>query len=88
MLRVAILSTAFCLILAPWTTTLRGFTIRFHRTGTDTYADHYRNVWAPAGETPQEWNEVKQNPEIDQAHLYRSSQRRVRADKRRILDRK
>jgi hypothetical protein len=67
---------------------VRGFTIRLHRTGTDKYQDEYQNVWAEAGQTPQEWNEVKQSPDVDQAQLYSSTQRRVRADKRRILDTK
>jgi hypothetical protein len=68
--------------------TFRGFTIRLHRTGADKYQDEYQNVWAEAGQTPQEWDEVKQSPEVDRAQLYRSTQRRVRADKRRILDTK
>jgi hypothetical protein len=70
------------------TTVYRGFTIRFHRTGEGKFQDNYQNTWAPAGETPSEWDQIKDDPEIDQAQLYKSSQRRVRADKRKILDRK
>lgn len=68
--------------------TLRGFTIRSHRTTDGKYQDTYHHVWAPAGELPGEWDQIKSDDEIDRAQLYKSSQRRIRADKRKYIDTK
>jgi hypothetical protein len=65
----------------------RGFTIRVHRVGDPVYEDRKIDTWAEKGRLPGEWEQVKNDPDVDEAELYRSSQRRVRADRRRILDR-
>lgn len=70
------------------TTVHRGFVIRTHQSGDPEYADQKQKVWAPAGQLPEEWDQVKQNPQIDQAQIYTNAQSHVRADKRRILDQK
>jgi hypothetical protein len=70
------------------TTVQRGFVIRSHRASAGKFEDEYQKVWAEKGALPEEWNEVKASPDIDQAQIYTNAQSHVRGDKRRILDSK
>jgi hypothetical protein len=65
---------------------LRGFTIRVHRSGDPAYVAEKQDTYAEKGTIPNEWEQVKQDPTVDHAQLYRAAQRRVRADKRHYVD--
>lgn len=67
------------------TKTVRGFTIRVHRSGDPAYVDEKQDTWAEKGTLPQEWGQVQQDPTVDQAQLYTSAQRHVRANRRRYV---
>jgi hypothetical protein len=82
------LSALLCLILAPMTRTLRGFGFTTHKVGEPPYRTENGHAWSEQGTLPQEWEQIKQDPSIDTARLYTSTQASRRADKRRILDTK
>jgi hypothetical protein len=67
---------------------IRGFVIRAHQSGDPSYTDQKQKVWAEKGTLPEEWDQVKRDPQIDQAQIYTNAQSHRRADRRRILDQK
>jgi hypothetical protein len=84
--RTMFLSFVVCLIVAPMTRTMRGFTIRLHRTDAEKYTDEYHDTWAEKGTLPTEWNQVTQDPTVERAQIYTSAQRHVRGNKRKFID--
>ncbi len=46
-----------------------------------------QHAWGINDELPTAWQDVQQDPEIAEAHIFSSTQRNRRADKRKILDR-
>jgi len=67
---------------------MRGFGWTVHKAGEPPYHTENGTGWSEKGTLPAEWQQIKDDPTIDQAQLYTSAQRRVRADKRRFLDNK
>ncbi len=70
------------------TKVVRGYVIRSHQVGDPEYVDQKQRVWAEKDTLPEEWHDVKQNPQIDQAQIYTNAQSHRRADRRHILDQK
>ncbi len=70
------------------TKVLRGFGWTVHKAGDPEYQTQNDSGWAEKGTRPSQWQAIKDDPTIDQARLYTSAQRHVRADRRRILDSK
>ncbi len=67
---------------------LRGFGWTVHKAGDPEYRTQNGGALSEKGTLPAQWEQIKDDPTIDQAQLYTSAQRHVRADKRRILDSK
>jgi hypothetical protein len=67
---------------------LRGFGWQAHKAGDPEWQTSNGHGWAEKGTLPEEWQAIKENPEIDQARLYTNAQSHRRADRRRILDSK
>lgn len=87
-LTLIFLSAVVCLILAPMTTTRRGFGWQVHKSGDPIWQTQNGSGWAEVGTLPAEWEAIKSDPTIDTARLYTSAQAQRRADRRRILDSK
>ncbi len=64
---------------------VRGYTIRAQHEG-DAFKSDVSRAWSPAGELPQEWQEVQQDEAVVSAEIFYSTQWSRRADKRQILD--
>jgi hypothetical protein len=84
--RLIILSLTVWLTAGSMTRTMRGFTIRLHRTDAEKYTDEYHDTWAEKGTLPVEWNQVTQDPTVERAQIYTSAQRHVRGNKRKFID--
>lgn len=62
----------------------RGYDIRIQRDGS-TMLREPLHVWGLQGKLPNEWERIKQEPDIQKAVIFYSSQRHKRADKRQYL---
>ncbi len=78
------LSTLLCMIAATMTTTKRGFYIRVDR---GNYQTELKQAWSDAGTLPAEWDQTRQDPTIQAAQIFRSTQRHRQHQKRKLLDR-
>jgi hypothetical protein len=65
---------------------VQGHEIRYQAEG-DGWMKNKTHGWAPPGQLPEEWDQVRADPTVEKAVIFRNHQRDVRADKRRIEDR-
>lgn len=67
-------------------TRVYGHDIRYQTTE-DEWMKNKAYGWAPKGQLPPEWDQVKADPHIEKAVIFRNHQRHVRSDRRQIEDR-
>lgn len=63
----------------------RGYDIRIQRDGSDSPREQL-HAWGLQGRLPQEWEQVKQQPDVQRALIFYSSQRHKRVNHRQYLD--
>ena len=66
-------------------TRVYGHDIRYQTTE-DGWMKNQAHGWAPKGELPPEWDQVKAKPNVIKAVIFRNHQRHVRSDRRQIED--
>jgi hypothetical protein len=67
-------------------TLIFGFVIQTWRDGQQWYQHEDVKAYAPKGELPEAWANVKANPEIIEAKIFKTTQLVKRADKRKLSD--
>lgn len=64
---------------------MKGYTIRIQR-GDAGWKSEKQFAWAPAGQVPTEWEQVKADPDVKSAEIFPNSQRHLKPWKRKLTD--
>jgi hypothetical protein len=67
-------------------TLIFGFVIQTWRAGDDWYQHSDQKAYATKGELPEAWANIKADPEVVEAKIFKTTQLVKRADKRKIAD--
>jgi hypothetical protein len=69
------------------TKVVKGYVVQLRRAGQESIHRDELHIWGEPDQLPAEWEEVKNDETVEYAEIMNSSQRRVRAEKRKLLDR-